>query len=54
MRTDDQVVPVANGRMLASAVADRRLEIIEGGSHLCPIQQPVRTARMLRDFLDDV
>jgi poly(3-hydroxyoctanoate) depolymerase len=50
---DDQVVPVANGRMLASAVADGRLEVIEGGSHLCPIQEPVRSAQIIRDFLDD-
>jgi pimeloyl-ACP methyl ester carboxylesterase len=52
--SEDQVVPVANGRMLASAVTDGRLEIIEGGSHMCPIQEPVRVSRMIRDFLEDV
>lgn len=47
----DQVVPVDNGHMLASAVADGRLEVIEDGSHMCLIQAADRTSGLIRDFV---
>jgi pimeloyl-ACP methyl ester carboxylesterase len=40
--------------MLASTVHDGRLEIIDGGSHMCPIQEPGRTAQLIRDFVHEV
>jgi poly(3-hydroxyoctanoate) depolymerase len=51
---DDRIVPVANGRMLASAVRNGRLEIIDGGSHLCLLQEPGRASRLIRDFLQEI
>jgi pimeloyl-ACP methyl ester carboxylesterase len=50
----DRVVPVANGRMIASAVRDGRLEIIEGGSHVCLLQEAHVTSQLIRDFLQEV
>jgi poly(3-hydroxyoctanoate) depolymerase len=49
---DDQVVPVANGRMLASTVRDGRLEVIAGGSHLCLLQEPRRASQLIADFVN--
>jgi poly(3-hydroxyoctanoate) depolymerase len=49
--SDDQLVPVLNGRMIASSVRDGRLEIIEGGSHVCLLQESARTSELIRDFL---
>jgi poly(3-hydroxyoctanoate) depolymerase len=51
--SDDQVVPAANGRLLARAVANGRLELIEGGSHMYLLQEPGRAARLITDFLND-
>jgi poly(3-hydroxyoctanoate) depolymerase len=51
--SEDRVVPAVNGRLLASRVRDGRLEIIEGGSHLCLLQEPGRTSRLIRDFLQE-
>jgi pimeloyl-ACP methyl ester carboxylesterase len=39
--------------LIASAVRDRRLEIVQGGSHLCLIQEPDLTSQLIRDFLRD-
>jgi pimeloyl-ACP methyl ester carboxylesterase len=50
----DQVVPAANGQMLASTVRDGRLEIIDGGSHMCLIQEPGRTSQLIRDFVHEI
>jgi poly(3-hydroxyoctanoate) depolymerase len=49
--SEDRLVPVANGRMIASSVRDGRLEIIDGGSHVCLLQHAPRTSQLIRDFL---
>lgn len=49
--SDDRLVPVANGRMIASAVANGRLEVIDHGSHVCVIQETSRTSRVISEFL---
>jgi pimeloyl-ACP methyl ester carboxylesterase len=48
---DDPVVPLANGRIIASSVRDGRLEVIPGGGHLCLFKEPVYTSQLIRDFL---
>ncbi|MFV0522964.1 MAG: alpha/beta fold hydrolase [Acidimicrobiales bacterium] len=51
--TDDPIIPVANGRILASGYPNARLEIVEGGGHLFLFTTPERSARLVLDFLDD-
>ena len=50
--SDDQLVPTVNGRIIAKAVPHGRLEIIDGGSHLCVLQETTRAAQLVGDFLD--
>ena len=50
--TNDRVVPVANGRMLAEKIPDSRLELIEGGSHLLMIEDADQVNDLLLAFLD--
>jgi pimeloyl-ACP methyl ester carboxylesterase len=49
--SDDALVPVANGRQLAAAIADARLEVIEGGDHMFLLTDPVDSAKAVADFL---
>ena len=51
--SDDRLIPLTNARLLASLVRDGRLEVIEGGSHLCAIQEAPRIAAIIRDFLEE-
>ena len=48
---DDALVPVANGRQLAAAIPDARLEVIEGGDHMFLLTDPVDSAKAVADFL---
>jgi len=50
--TNDRVVPVANGRMLAEKLPHSRLELIEGGSHLFMIEDADQVNDLLLEFLD--
>jgi pimeloyl-ACP methyl ester carboxylesterase len=50
--SDDRLVPIANGRIIAKAVPNGRLEIINGGSHVCVLQE-ARAAQLIGDFLDE-
>jgi pimeloyl-ACP methyl ester carboxylesterase len=52
--SDDQLVPLANARMIASAVKAGRLEIIGGGSHACLLQEAARTSQVIRRFLQGI
>jgi pimeloyl-ACP methyl ester carboxylesterase len=49
--SDDRLVPLANARMIAFAVKDGRLEIIDGGSHACLLQEAARTSQLIRRFI---
>jgi pimeloyl-ACP methyl ester carboxylesterase len=51
--SDDQIVPPANSRLIARAVRNGRVAIIEGGGHLCVIQEPARSSELIRDHLLD-
>jgi pimeloyl-ACP methyl ester carboxylesterase len=47
--TDDQLLPVDNGRLIASRVPGPRLEIFDGAGHLFFWEQPQRSAELLRE-----
>lgn len=49
--TDDEVVPVANGRMIAEKIPDSRLELVEGGSHLFMIENAEEVNDLLLEFV---
>jgi 3-oxoadipate enol-lactonase len=46
--TEDQIIPVQNGRLIASRVPDSRLEIFEGVGHLFFWERPDRSAELVR------
>jgi surfactin synthase thioesterase subunit len=50
MGADDPIVPVVNGRILASRLPDARLEVIDCG-HLFILTHPDQTARTIERFL---
>lgn len=51
--SEDRLVPVRNGRIIASGVRDGRLEVIEGGSHVCLLQEAAHTSHIIRAFLEE-
>ena len=50
MGTDDPIVPVANGRILASRLPDARIELVDCG-HLFILTHPQETAETIENFL---
>lgn len=52
MGDEDQIVPLINGRILASAIPNARLEIFEGGGHLFLLTHADESVATLREFLD--
>jgi pimeloyl-ACP methyl ester carboxylesterase len=51
--TDDQVVPVENARLLAEKIADSRVELVEGGSHLFFIENADEVNETVLSFIDE-
>jgi len=47
----DAVIPVERGHELAERLAGARLEILEGASHACYLDQPERFHALLLEFL---
>jgi len=47
--TEDQLLPVDNGRLIASRVPGSRLEIFDGAGHLFFWEQPQRSAELVRE-----
>jgi 3-oxoadipate enol-lactonase len=47
--TEDQMLPVGNGRMIASRIPGSRLEILDGVGHLFFWEQPERSAELVRE-----
>lgn len=52
MGEDDAIVPVINGRILASLIPNARLEVFAGGGHLFLLTHADESVAMLREFLD--
>jgi 3-oxoadipate enol-lactonase len=46
--TEDRMLPVSNGHMIAGLIPDARLEILDGVGHLFFWEQPQRTAELVR------
>jgi 3-oxoadipate enol-lactonase len=47
--TVDQLLPVQNGHMIAGLIPDSRLEIFEDIGHMFFLEEPVRTAQLVRE-----
>ena len=47
--TEDRMLPVANGRLIAERVPGARYEELDGVGHLFWIEQPERSAELVRD-----
>lgn len=47
--TLDQMIPVHNGYMIAGLIPDSRLEILEGIGHMFFLEEPERTAELVRE-----
>jgi pimeloyl-ACP methyl ester carboxylesterase len=47
----DKLVDPAYGEDFAAAIADARLEIVDGAGHLPQLEQPERTIGLITDFL---
>jgi 3-oxoadipate enol-lactonase len=45
---DDRMLPVANGRLIASLIPGARLEVLEGVGHMFWWEQPERSAQLVR------
>lgn len=50
--TDDPLIPVVNGKMLASLIPNARLELIDNG-HLFLVTRPEQSARTIEAFLNE-
>ena len=46
--TEDRLLPVANGRLIASLIPGARLEILDGVGHLFFWERPERSAELVR------
>ncbi len=47
--TEDEMIPVENGRLIASLIPGARLEILDGVGHLFFWEQPQRSAELVRE-----
>ncbi len=46
--TEDQIIPVNNGRLIADRIPAARLEIFDGVGHLFFLERPERSAELIR------
>ena len=51
--TADRMLPVANGELIAQAIPNARLELLEGVGHMFWWEQPERSAALVRSFVLD-
>lgn len=52
MGEEDNIVPVVNGRFLASLIPDAELRIIKDGGHLFLVSQAEESLTIINEFLD--
>ena len=50
--TDDRILPLVNGRMLARLIPGARLYAVEGGGHLFLLDRAPESAEAIQGFLD--
>jgi pimeloyl-ACP methyl ester carboxylesterase len=48
----DDIIPVAHARAAHELMPESRLEIFEGAGHFLHVEQPLRFAETLRDFVE--
>ena len=46
--TEDRMLPVVNGELIARTIPDARLELLEGVGHMFWWEQPERSAALVR------
>ena len=51
---DDSIVPLDDGRRLAEALDDARIEVLEGAGHACYMKRPERFHELLLGFVAEV
>lgn len=51
---DDRIIPASQARSLAEAIPGARLRVITGAGHLPPVERPVETTEVLREFLEEI
>jgi pimeloyl-ACP methyl ester carboxylesterase len=49
---DDQLIPPTVARALADAIPNAHHAVIPAAGHLAPLEQPVNTGRVVREFLE--
>ncbi|MCR9179506.1 MAG: alpha/beta hydrolase, partial [Erythrobacteraceae bacterium] len=52
MGEDDQIVPLANGKILKAMIPNSRLQTFEGGGHLFLLTHADESVAAIREFLD--
>ena len=52
MGEDDQIVPLANGKILKAMIPNSRLVTVEGGGHLFMLTHADESVAAIREFLD--
>ena len=51
---DDQLIPPAASRQLADAIPGALFTLIPDAGHLCPLEQPVTTTKVIAEFLEGI
>jgi 3-oxoadipate enol-lactonase len=52
--SDDQLIPLAESRAMASAIPHAHFAVVPAAGHLAPLEQPVNTSRVIREFLESL
>ena len=52
MGDDDQIVPLINGKWIASLAPNSQLKVLEGGGHLFLLSHQEECVKAIREFLD--
>jgi 3-oxoadipate enol-lactonase len=50
--SDDQLIPAAEARVMAEQIPHAHFAVIPSAGHVAPMEQPVNTGRVIREFLE--